>query len=206
MLHYSLEVLAGLEAIGSTIVVVPESALGDFEAVLAELPASINVEALVSGGATRQESVRLGLEAIGAETEVVLCHDAARPLATSGLFGRVIQGVEGVEGCVPVVSSPDTVKQVRDGRVTRTVPREEIGLAQTPQAFRCTVLREAHERARGERIQATDDAMLVEMAGYRVAVVAGEISNFKVTTRDDLLRAEQVLAAREELVRGPRRE
>jgi 2-C-methyl-D-erythritol 4-phosphate cytidylyltransferase len=169
---------------------------------LAEFPDSVSVGALVAGGATRQESVRLGLEAVD-PGEVVLCHDAARPLATADLFRRVIQGLEGIEACVPVVPSPDTVKQVRDGRVTRTVPREEIGMAQTPQAFVDSVLREAHRHALAEAIEATDDAMLVEIAGYGVAVVEGETSNFKITTDEDLLRAEQVLAARSALEGAP---
>ena len=198
MLQYSLEVLADLEAVGSIILVVPEAAVADFEAVLADQPAAARVDALVAGGATRQESVRLGLEAFEAvdRAAIVLCHDAARPLATAELFRSVIKGVEGVEGCVPVVSSPDTVKLVRDGRVATTVPRDEIGLAQTPQAFMDSALRQAHERAYKEGIRATDDASLVEMAGYSVAVVEGEIANFKITTREDLLRAEQVLATR----------
>lgn len=202
MLQYSLEVLAAAEAAAATIVVVPQLSIGDIEAWLAELSPAIEVQAIVPGGATRQESVRLGLEAVGRRTDLVLCHDAARPLATPELFRRVLQGVEGAEGCVPVVPSPDTVKLVRSGRVTRTVPRDEVGLAQTPQAFAFSVLREAHRRALREGVQATDDAMLVEVDGHRVVAVEGEISNFKVTTPEDLRRAEQILAARAESVEG----
>jgi 2-C-methyl-D-erythritol 4-phosphate cytidylyltransferase len=202
MLQYSLEVLAACEAIAATIVVVPELALGDIAALVDELSPSIRVQALVPGGATRQESVRRGLEAVDPSTESVLCHDAARPLATPELFNRVLLGLEGAEGCVPIVPSPDTVKVLRDGRVTRTIPREEIGLAQTPQAFSFSVLQESHLRALREGFEATDDAMLVEAAGYRVAAVDGEISNFKITTPEDLRRAEQILAEKTEVVEG----
>jgi 2-C-methyl-D-erythritol 4-phosphate cytidylyltransferase len=202
MLRYSLEVIAASEAVAAAVLVVPERALADFGRVLAELPQALQVEVVVAGGATRQESVRLGLAAVDPGTGVVLCHDAARPLATPDLFRRVLDGLEGVDGCVPLLPSPDTVKLVRDGRVTRTIPRDEIGLAQTPQAFSYSALRESHRLALREGAEATDDAMLVEVAGYTVAAVEGEISNFKITTQEDLRRAEQVLAARSELVEG----
>lgn len=202
MLQYSLEALAATELVGTTVVVVPPRAVGDISALLTELPPDITADDLVAGGATRQESVRLGLEAVDPHTDVVLCHDAARPLASPELFKRVIQGLEGAEGCVPVVPSADTVKLVRDGRVTRTVPRAEVGMAQTPQAFTLSVLQESHRRAVREGLQATDDAMLVEVAGYRVAAVEGEISNFKITTPADLRRAEQILAEKAQLVEG----
>jgi 2-C-methyl-D-erythritol 4-phosphate cytidylyltransferase len=154
------------------------------------------------GGSTRQESVRLGLAALGAGWEVVVCHDAARPFATSALFGRVLEGLlaakgdDGVAGVVPVVPSPDTVKLVRGGRVVETIPRDQVGLAQTPQAFRAQPLAEAHRLALRTGIEATDDAMLLEAAGYGVGTVEGESDNFKVTTPADLRRAEAVLAAR----------
>lgn len=196
MLQHSLEVLSAVEAVTATIVVLPARALPNVEAWLAGLSPAVKVESLVCGGATRQESVRLGLEAVDRQADVVLCHDAARPLATPELFKRVLEGLEGAEGCVPMVPSPDTVKLVREGRVTRTVPRSEVGLAQTPQAFNFPVLRESHRRAFQDGVQATDDAMVVELAGYRVAAVEGEISNFKITTPEDVRRAEQILAAR----------
>lgn len=200
MLLYSLEVMAACETIAATILVVPELALGDIAALVAELSPAIKVEGLVPGGTTRQESVRRALEAVDPRTASVVCHDAARPLATPELFNRVLQGLEGADGCVPVVPSADTVKLVRDGQVTRTIPRAEVGLAQTPQAFAFSVLQESHRRALREGLEATDDAMLVEAAGHRVTAVEGEITNFKITTPADLRRAEQVLAEKAQLV------
>jgi 2-C-methyl-D-erythritol 4-phosphate cytidylyltransferase len=164
--------------------------------LIVEEPRLVRVHSLVTGGRTRQESVRLGLEAVPGGTDVVLCHDAARPLATPGLFRRVFEGLEDVQGCVPVVPTADTVKLVKDGRVVRTLPRAQVGLAQTPQAFTLPALLHAHQRALRRGEEGTDDAMLVEAAGYSVGVVEGEPGNFKITTPEDLQRAEQVLSER----------
>jgi 2-C-methyl-D-erythritol 4-phosphate cytidylyltransferase len=154
-------------------------------AVLAGLDASV-----VAGGSTRQASVLAALDAVPADRDMVVVHDAARPFATPELFASVIEAVQtGADGAVPVVSIHDTVKRVRNGVVVATEDRSELMLAQTPQAFRASVLRESHERARSSGVVVTDDAALVERAGHRVVVVAGEPENFKVTTAADLERA-----------------
>jgi 2-C-methyl-D-erythritol 4-phosphate cytidylyltransferase len=197
MLRYSLEAISSSGVVDALLVVVPESARAGFKSALADSPLAVPVEPLVSGGATRQESVRAGLEALTGEADIVLCHDAARPLASASLFRRVVAGLEKsaeAAGCIPVVLSADTVKLVEAGRVVRTMPRSQVGLAQTPQAFVLTVLREAHARAERLGEEATDDAMLVEAAGHPIAAIEGEDQNFKITTPDDLLRAEQLLA------------
>jgi 2-C-methyl-D-erythritol 4-phosphate cytidylyltransferase len=198
MVLHALEVVAASGVADTVVLVVPEAARSRFESLVEERPQVFRIQALVPGGRTRQESVRLGLEALGRGAEVVLCHDAARPLATAGLFRRVVDGLSGVEGCVPVVPSPDTVKLVRGGRVLQTPPRSEVALAQTPQAFMLGALKEAHARALRQGDEGTDDAMLVEAAGYTVAAVEGEMQNFKITNPEDLRRAEQVLAGRQE--------
>jgi 2-C-methyl-D-erythritol 4-phosphate cytidylyltransferase / 2-C-methyl-D-erythritol 2,4-cyclodiphosphate synthase len=197
LLRYSLEAVSSSGVVGALLVVAPGSARADFESVVADTGLAVPVGSLVTGGATRQESVRAGLEALTGEADIVLCHDAARPLASANLFRRVVAELEkGHEaaGCIPVVPSADTVKLVEAGRIVRTVPRSQVGLAQTPQAFVLSVLREAHARAHRLGEEATDDAMLVEAAGYPVAAIEGEEQNFKITTPDDLRRAEQLLA------------
>lgn len=199
MLQHALEGVAASHVADTVVLVVPEAARSRFQSLIEELPAAISIESLVPGGRTRQESVRLGLDAVPRSADVVLCHDAARPLATPELFRRVVQGLRGVEGCLPVVPSPDTVKMVQAGRVVRTLPRAQVGLAQTPQAFVLSTLLEAHARALRVGEEGTDDAMLVEAAGYAVAAVEGEVDNFKITTPEDLRRAEQVLAERVDL-------
>lgn len=148
----------------------------------------------VPGGATRSASVRAGLTAVPADAEIVVVHDAARPLAGPALFARVVDAVRtGADAAVPGVPIADTVKRVdRTGRVIATIPRDELVAVQTPQAFRTAVLRAAH--ASGP--EGTDDAAVVEAAGGRVVVVAGQADNFKITEAVDLERAAAVLAAR----------
>jgi 2-C-methyl-D-erythritol 4-phosphate cytidylyltransferase/2-C-methyl-D-erythritol 2,4-cyclodiphosphate synthase len=145
------------------------------------------------------------LAALPPEVDAVLCHDAARPFASASLFDRVMQRLavgagdvaRRADGVVPVVPILDTVKRVRDDVVVETLPREELGLVQTPQAFRREALEDAHAQAVRSGLVATDDAMLLEAAGYRVAAVDGEVVNFKITTAEDLRRAEFVLAGEE---------
>ena len=151
--------------------------------------------AVVTGGSSRQESVRRALEAVPSEVGSLVCHDAARPFASGGLFAAALDALREADGAVPVLPVPDTVKRLRDGIVVGTVPREELGLAQTPQAFRAEALRKAHARALADGVEGTDDAALLERTGFRVVTVPGEPGNFKVTTSDDLARAEAILAA-----------
>ena len=154
-------------------------------------------DAVVTGGATRAESVRCGLAAVPAEADVIVVHDAARPLASLALFDAVIDGVEGggADGAVPGIPPSDTIKAVDEsGRVTSTLDRATLVAVQTPQAFRADVLRRAHEHAPRS---ATDDAMLVEALGGTVLVVPGEPGNLKITGPGDLQAAERLLATRE---------
>ena len=155
---------------------------------------SVEGVASVTGGATRSASVRAGLAALPPEMEIVVVHDAARPLAGAVLFERVIAAVDaGADGAAPGIGVADTVKRVdADGVVVATLPREELVAAQTPQAFRAEVLRAAHAGAPED----TDDAAVVERAGGRVVVVEGASDNFKITAPDDLERAAAVLARR----------
>jgi 2-C-methyl-D-erythritol 4-phosphate cytidylyltransferase len=148
----------------------------------------------VPGGATRSASVRAGLAALAPTIEIVVVHDAARPLADTAVFDRVIVAVrQGADGAVPGVPIADTVKRVgTDGRVTGTIPRDELVAVQTPQAFRADVLRAAH----ATEPEGTDDAAVVEHAGGRVVVVAGAPDNFKITSPEDLDRAAEVVARR----------
>jgi 2-C-methyl-D-erythritol 4-phosphate cytidylyltransferase/2-C-methyl-D-erythritol 2,4-cyclodiphosphate synthase len=149
----------------------------------------------VAGGRSRQESVALALEVVPWDAKRVVCHDAARPFATPDLFTRVLGALSESEGAVPIVPVTDTVKRVGDDMVVATEPRERLGLAQTPQAFRADALRDAHERAEKEGVEFTDDAALVEWAGYTVRAVPGEVENIKITNPMDLARAELLYGA-----------
>jgi 2-C-methyl-D-erythritol 4-phosphate cytidylyltransferase len=148
---------------------------------------------VVAGGATRSASVRRALAAVPDDAEIVVVHDAARPLASDALFAAVIDAVRaGADGAVPGLPVVDTVKRVADGVVSETVPREDLVTVQTPQAFRSAILRAAH-RCEPE---GTDDAAVVEATGGRVVVVPGERTNIKITEPEDLDRAVEHLARR----------
>jgi len=135
------------------------------------------------GGATRSDSVRAGLALVPDDAEVIVVHDAARPLASRRLFDRVVQAVtDGADGAVPALPVTDTVKRVDGNRVVETVSRDGLVGVQTPQAFRADLLRTVHRSGRVD----TDDAALVEAGGGVVVVVDGEPCNVKLTVADDL--------------------
>jgi len=143
----------------------------------------------VTGGATRSESVRNGLAAVPADAEIVLVHDAARPVASPELFGRVVQGVQsGVDAVVPVVDVVDTVRDTQGN----TLDRSMLQAVQTPQGFSAPILRHAH----GTSGEATDDATLVQAVGGTVATVLGERWNIKVTEPDDAIVVAALLESR----------
>jgi 2-C-methyl-D-erythritol 4-phosphate cytidylyltransferase len=176
------------------VVVFPEPDLAVASRMVSDLRDIVPVQAVVSGGPTRQESVRRGLGAVSDDGALVVCHDAARPFASPALYDAVVPAVTGeCRGAVPGIVSRDTVKRVASGRVAETLAREDLVLVQTPQAFAADALREAHDRAAAEDWTATDDAMLLERAGFAVAVVPGEEMNFKITTEADLRRAEALV-------------
>jgi len=146
-------------------------------------PADAERERAVAGGATRSDSVRAGLAAVPDDATIICVHDAARPLATEALFGRVIDAVAaGAAAAIPGIAVNDTIKVVNDGRVESTPDRGSLVAVQTPQAFRADTLRSAHRSG----VDATDDAALVEALGSTVVVVEGEADNRKITEPDDL--------------------
>ena len=144
---------------------------------------------VVVGGTTRQESVRLALEAAPHGLRIVLVHDAVRPFITRALVDAVLAAARAEGAAVCALPVAETVKRVRDDVVEATVDRDGLWAVQTPQAFRAEILREAHEKARRDGVAGTDDAMLVERLGHRVRVVPGLAGNVKITTPDDLRRA-----------------
>ncbi len=156
-------------------------------------------DASVRGGSTRAESVRCGLAAVPEDADVIVVHDAARPLASRALFDAVVTALDahGADGAVPGVRPSDTIKAVdAAGRVTSTPERASLVAVQTPQAFRAAALRRAHGEGTADA-GATDDAMLIEALGGTVVVVPGEAGNLKITAPDDLGAAERLLAARD---------
>ena len=153
------------------------------------------VTSLVPGGEERQQSVYNGLKAVG-DTGIILIHDGARPFVTIQKIHELVQVTGKTGAAVLAVPVKDTMKQVVDGQIEKTVDRSSLWAVQTPQAFSVPLIRHAHEQAKEEQFIGTDDASLVERIGHRVAIVEGEYTNIKLTTKEDLLFAEAILRAR----------
>ncbi|MCB1884138.1 MAG: 2-C-methyl-D-erythritol 2,4-cyclodiphosphate synthase [Geminicoccaceae bacterium] len=173
-------------------VVVGEGDLGLYD----DAVAGLGLEEPIVGGATRQASVRLGLETLaGGPPGRVLIQDAARPLASPALIGRVMAALDGgAEAVLPALPVVDSLRRVEGGRLLGEAPRDGLVRAQTPQGFRFAPILEAHRRFAGEA--ATDDAALARAAGLEAVIVAGEEDNLKVTHEADIARAERLLAPR----------
>ncbi len=159
--------------------------------LLAEELGAGKVNAVVTGGDSRSESVRLALSEIPDDAAVVLVHDAARPLVSDTVIERLLAPLnEGWDGVVPALPVSDTVKKVRRDQVVETLARDELVAVQTPQAFVASVLRDALQ---GEVTGASDCASLVEGRGGRVKVVAGDRRLLKITDPEDLALVESWL-------------
>jgi 2-C-methyl-D-erythritol 4-phosphate cytidylyltransferase len=146
----------------------------------------------VEGGDSRQASVRAALAEMPGQVDIVAVHDAARPFASPELFTRVVEAVgDGADAAVPVLAVTDTVLRVHGEIVSGTEPREELALGQTPQAFRMSVLREAHAKAEVAGASFTDDASMLRWAGFEVRAIPGDPANVKITTIVDLAHADR---------------
>jgi 2-C-methyl-D-erythritol 4-phosphate cytidylyltransferase / 2-C-methyl-D-erythritol 2,4-cyclodiphosphate synthase len=160
----------------------------------------LEVLAPVAGGATRQDSVRLGLEALAAyHPEHVLIHDGARPFLDARLIDQVIDALDGAVAAIACVPLRDTIKRVEQGTIRETVDRSALWRAQTPQGFRFDAILAAHRAAIGRNM--TDDGAVAEAAGIHPVIVEGSEDNLKVTTPEDLAVAERLIALRQADVR-----
>jgi 2-C-methyl-D-erythritol 4-phosphate cytidylyltransferase len=199
MLVRSVHALARARLVDLVVVAAPATEVASVRALLAdhEVPADVCV---VAGGATRQESVRLAVAALPADVEIVLVHDAARPLVPVELVDAVAAAVQaGADAVVPALPVTETIKEVDGSSVVRsTLERSALRAVQTPQGFRRAVLEEAHAGAdSAPDVVATDDAGLVERLGRPVHVMIGAEEAFKVTRPLDLLLAEALVLWRQ---------
>jgi 2-C-methyl-D-erythritol 4-phosphate cytidylyltransferase len=182
MLEWSLDALRAAPAVERVVVAVPPGV------------SWVGEEELVEGGEARSQSVRRALAAAG-EADVVLVHDAARPLLDADLVERCLAALDGgADAVVAAAPVTDTVKEAEDGTVVRTLERERLWAVQTPQVFRRAALEAALDQPEEVLTAATDDAGLVEARGGVVRVVASTPRNLKVTTPTDLRLAELLLA------------
>jgi 2-C-methyl-D-erythritol 4-phosphate cytidylyltransferase/2-C-methyl-D-erythritol 2,4-cyclodiphosphate synthase len=192
LLRHSLAAFAAHPAIDAVAAVISP----DDRALYDSAAEGLSILAPILGGATRQESVRNGLEALLArDPERVLIHDAARPFVDAATITRVLDALDDGPAAIAAVPVADTLKRSEGTHIAATVERRDLWRAQTPQGFHYRAILEAHRRAAGET-EMTDDAMVAEHAGMSVTLVMGSEDNFKVTTADDLKRAER-------LVQGP---
>jgi 2-C-methyl-D-erythritol 4-phosphate cytidylyltransferase/2-C-methyl-D-erythritol 2,4-cyclodiphosphate synthase len=201
LLQRSVDAFRTHPAIDAVVVALPE-------ALAAAPPRWLEGVTVVAGGEHRQDSVAKAFAAVPARTDVVLVHDAARPFVTAAVISRAIEGAVAHGAAIAAVPVTDTVKKVGHHAsgstvIVATLPRDEIFLAQTPQAFRTSVLRAAIEagrtttagRSASAASPATDEAMLAERAGHHVHIVAGDPGNVKITTASDLEAARSRAAA-----------
>lgn len=196
LLTRALEALASSPEIDVVVPVVAASELDRFAALAAERHGIPKLAPPVAGGVERQDSVRAGLASLGPEITFVAVHDAARPLVRGNDVSRVVTAARLHGAALLAVPATDTVKRVRSGLVVETPPRAECWVAQTPQAFRIEILREALAKAEHEGVLGTDDTQLVERLGVAVHVVEGDPANLKITRPEDLVLAEALLEAR----------
>ena len=190
---HTIQAFEACEAIQEIIVVLPPADVRGFSAIAR--PYNLGkVRAVVPGGVTRASSVLQGLQALERQDkDIVAVHDGSRPLVTTAEISRTVQAAEVSGAAILAAPIVDTVKEVRDGVVTATVPRNDLRRALTPQCFRYEVLRQAYEQVDELDATLTDESSLVERLGMAVTVIEGSSRNIKVTRPEDLVIAEALL-------------
>jgi 2-C-methyl-D-erythritol 4-phosphate cytidylyltransferase len=197
MLLHSVQTFMARPDVGMVVVVLPQRYAGDPPPWLFQCDVDRLLVSL--GGRTRSESVANGLDDLPDDAQIVLVHDAARPLVGGATIDRVIAAVREGRSAVAALPVVDTLKEVdAHGRVVRTVPRDALWRAQTPQGFPRRVIVDAHRRARAERVTATDDAALLERLDVPVYVVRGSERAMKVTEAGDFARVDLLFPSDDE--------
>jgi 2-C-methyl-D-erythritol 4-phosphate cytidylyltransferase/2-C-methyl-D-erythritol 2,4-cyclodiphosphate synthase len=201
ILARTLKIFQQSKIIDEIILVLPPDDLGSAQKQLVDEYNLTKVSAIVAGGKERQDSVRNGLSAIAGICDVVVVHDGVRPLLTEEMISKVVAAAKNGGASSIGVKVKDTVKQTAGGDlVVATVPRNNLWLTQTPQAFDFDVLQKAYAAAASDNYYGTDDASLVERIGVKVKMIAGSYENIKITTPDDLIVAEAFIKNKAEYV------
>jgi len=189
ILIYTVRKFDACRLIERILVAAPQESVDEVRRLVAGAGFSKPVS-VVQGGARRQDSVAVAMQHLSPDTSIVAVHDAVRPFVTVDEIEAVIAQAQKSGAAVLAIPIVDTVKQIRKDVIDSTLTREHLVLAQTPQAFRTEVLREAFERARRDEYYGTDESSLVERLGLPVAVVRGSERNIKITRPDDLALAQ----------------
>jgi len=187
ILTRTLMVFTRCDAVDEIILVVPEDDIDFCRETILEPEGLTRKVALIPGGERRQDSVFNGLKNVDPDCRVVIVHDGVRPFVQKKHITTCIDGARQFGACIMGVPAYETLKQVDPSdQIIRTLKRDGVWLAQTPQAFRHELIRKAHDRARAEGYCATDDASLVERLGGTVKIVKGSRRNIKITVKEDL--------------------
>ncbi|MDZ4184091.1 MAG: 2-C-methyl-D-erythritol 4-phosphate cytidylyltransferase [Desulfuromonadales bacterium] len=190
ILVHTLKALHASPAIAEIYLVTPSDDMTYAETLLKQECPFEKITRIIAGGPTRQDSTRNGILASGDEHGILLIHDGVRPFITADLIERVIRAATLEGAAIAAVPVRETVKKLGEDHRLTTINREDLWLAQTPQAFRRDIIWKAHEDALKNGILATDDAALVERMGIAVKLVQGAWDNIKITTPEDLALAE----------------
>ncbi len=194
---HTLKRFQGIRGLEQVVIVAHPEDLPEIEASYWPQLQDFGATELVSGGNRRQDSVARGLRALQRGIEVVLIHDAVRPLVSRRAVEESISAAARHGAAIVAVPVADTLKRTRGGNAIETVPRGDLWVAQTPQTFQTTLIRRAFAEAEKADIDCTDDAQLVERLGVQVKLVRGSWKNFKITTPEQLRMAEALLARSE---------
>ena len=186
VIAYTLEVFEQSPLVDHVVLVIPRDSTDWVKEEVIEAYGFKKVHGLAYGGETRQQSVFNGLKALKDKTKMVVIHDAVRPLVSETLIKRVLDASRKSGAAITGVPPRDTVKKVESGQIVGTLDRRLLWLAQTPQSFRYDIIMDAHKRAQGDRVEATDDAALVEKYGTKVVMAVGSYSNLKITSDEDM--------------------
>jgi 2-C-methyl-D-erythritol 4-phosphate cytidylyltransferase len=178
--------------IGEIIVVLPSAEVKCFN-TLASKYRLRKIARITPGGETRMESVWRGLQHVRAISEIVAVHDGVRPLVSPGEIDKTVRAAQTNGAAILVSPATDTIKEVNNGQVVQTFARKNLRHALTPQCFRQELIRKAYEKGIADKIDATDDSVLVELLGEPVTVIEGDIRNIKITRPEDLILAEVLM-------------
>ncbi|MBC7190688.1 2-C-methyl-D-erythritol 4-phosphate cytidylyltransferase [Candidatus Aerophobetes bacterium] len=184
-------------SVNSVILVVPEGMKERLEEKIC-FSKYRKLRKITEGGKERTDSVYKGLLCVDEDTDIVLVHDGVRPLVSPLLIEEVIRQTEIYGAAIPGIPVKETIKEKdKEGMVVRTLPREKIFLIQTPQGFKYSIIKDAHEQAQIEHLKGSDDAFLLEKLGWKVKIIPGEEKNIKITTFFDFKIAEMLLREEE---------
>lgn len=183
---HTLKVFEKLPEIEKVILVVPQKKISFYRGLLKRYKIK-KVEKIVKGGRKRQDSVYNGIMSIKENPEFLLIHDGDRPFLKETLLKRIIKELKNNPGVICGLPLKETVKEVKEGKVIKTLNREKIWSVQTPQAFKFEIIKYAHQKAKEAKFYATDDSALVERLGYKIKIIEGTPSNIKITTYEDFL-------------------